>query len=335
MKREEWGKIIKRFSRASILVIGDVILDHYILGSVERISPEAPVPVVRVGREKFLGGGAVNVGFNLAGLGAKVYLCGVIGNDHFGKVLLSLIKEKGIESNLVFKDKNRPTTLKTRVIAQHQQVTRIDWESNDFLSLTLNRKIVKRVKENIDKFDAVIIEDYGKGVINPHLVKEIVSLCKKKNKIITVDPKEDHFDYYTNVTALTPNLKEACVAANMRIRKESEIELLGEVLKERLHPQGLLITLGEKGMRLFVDNTSYHIPSTALEVFDVTGAGDTVIAVFTLGLTCGASFLQSAILANLSAAVVVGKLGAATITKEELLSRIDLANSKNFFKEVS
>lgn len=323
IKKEALKRIISKFSHQKILVVGDLILDHYIFGKVERISPEAPVPVVWANEEKFVCGGAANVGLNLVSLGAKVFLCGVLGRDYFGRALNSLIEKEGVYTDLLIKDKQRPTTLKTRIVAYHQQVVRVDWESVEFLSWELNKKILNRIKKRIDEFDAVIIEDYGKGVINPQLVSDLVDLCKKHKKIITVDPKEDHFDYYENVTALTPNLKEAQVAANLKIRnKKEEIPLLGEIILKKLNPSCLLITLGEDGMMLFCDHRHYHIPVYAQEVFDVTGAGDTVIAVFTLALSCKSSYLEAAFLSNLAAGIVVGKLGAVSVSKKELLKRI-------------
>ncbi|MFH1767785.1 MAG: D-glycero-beta-D-manno-heptose-7-phosphate kinase [Candidatus Omnitrophota bacterium] len=324
IKSRALKKIIPKFKDKRILVVGDLILDQYIFGDVGRISPEAPVPVVWAKRENYLGGGTANVGMNIIDLDAKVSLCGVIGDDHCGKVLFSLIKNKKIDTSLVVKDKSRPTTLKTRIIAQHQQVVRVDWESVEEISLEVCDAVLRKVKKNIDNFDGVIIEDYGKGMVNPYIVEEIVKLCKKKGKIITVDPKEGHFDYYEGVTALTPNLKEAEYAAGLKVKNSNEIELLGNVVMEKLKPKALLVTLGEDGMRIFqADNNSYHIPTTALEVFDVTGAGDTVIAVFTLALASGASFLNAAVLANFAAGIVVGKLGASTTHPEELLETID------------
>ncbi len=316
-------KIINNFKNKRILVVGDLILDHYILGKVERISPEAPVPILWAKGENFLCGGAANVGLNIVSLGGKVSLAGTIGNDHFGKILISLIEQKKIDTEFIYKDKSRPTTIKTRVIAQHQQVVRIDWESVEFISLQTAKKLVKKIEKNIDNFDAIIVEDYGKGVINPFLVSELISLCKEKKKIVTVDPKEEHFEYYENVTALTPNLKEAQTMANMRIKNKGEIPLLGKIIMEKLKPQALLITLGEEGMMLFANNSHTHIPTYALEVFDVTGAGDTVISTFTLALTAGASYLEAAILSNFSAGIVVAKLGAATTNPEELWERIE------------
>lgn len=324
IKRERLRRIVKNFKNKKVLVVGDLILDHYIFGQAERISPEAPVPVVWANRESFLGGGAVNVANNLVSLGADVYLCGVIGEDEFGKKLIEIIKKRKIKAQLIVKDKKRPTTIKTRIVATHQQVVRVDWESREFLSLALNQKILKNIRKMINEFDGVIIEDYGKGVINPYLVEELVRLSKKNNKVITVDPKEEHFDYYENVTALTPNLKEAQTAVNMRIKSKEEINLLGKILKERLKPSCLLITLGEEGMRLFLEKEIWHIPTYALEVFDVTGAGDTVIASFTLALLAGASFLEAAIISNLCAGIVVTKFGPATATISEIEEKIKI-----------
>ncbi len=323
LNKHRLHSIISRFKNKNILVVGDLVLDHYIFGKVDRISPEAPVPVVWANRENFVCGGAANVGLNLVALGAKVSLCGVIGKDHFGKRLFSLVENGGISSNLIVQEKNRPTTLKTRIIASHQQIVRLDWESIESLSQKTSSILAAKIAKNIDKFDAVIIEDYGKGVINPNLIGEVVDLCTRKEKIITVDPKEEHIDYYTNVTSLTPNLKEAQNAANMKIHGKSEIPLLGKAIMSRLSPKSLLITLGEDGMMLFADGKYFHIPTTALEVFDVTGAGDTVISVFTLALSARASFYEAALISNFAAGIVVEKLGAATTNPKELLQRIN------------
>lgn len=328
VKKSRLLKLINKFRKSRVLVVGDLILDRYIFGNVERISPEAPVPVVWANREEFLGGGAANVALNIVSLGGKVSICGVLGRDHYGDLLSSIIKKGNIDTELIIKDKSRPTTLKTRIIAQHQQVVRLDWESVEFLPLDINRKIINRLYKDIDKFDAVIIEDYGKGVVNPYLVKELVNICHKKNKIITVDPKEEHFDYYENVTALTPNLKEAQYAANMKVRNKEEITILGNIIMQKLKPKSLLVTLGEEGMELFLEgDKSWHIPTTALEVFDVTGAGDTVIAVFSLALSCGADFKEAALLSNIAAGIVVGKLGAATVNTKEFKERLDIVQT--------
>lgn len=315
-------KIISTFKEKKILVVGDLILDRYVFGSVDRISPEAPVPVVWANKETFVCGGAANVGLNLVSLGAKVSLCGVVGSDAHGKELCSLIKKRKIDTKLIVTERRRPTTLKTRVIANHQQVVRVDWESVDFLSSTTNKTILNTIKKNINGFDAIIIEDYGKGVINPNLVKELVNLCKNNKRKVTVDPKEEHFEYYKNVTALTPNLKEAQAAAGIKLRNKSEIPLLGKIIIEKLKPKALLITMGEDGMALFCDGRHYHIPADTREVFDVTGAGDTVISAFTLALSTNATYHEAATIANCAAGIVVGKSGAATTNKNELTQRI-------------
>jgi D-glycero-beta-D-manno-heptose-7-phosphate kinase len=316
-------KIIGKFKQKNILVVGDLILDHYVFGKVERISPEAPVPVVRAHRENFVCGGSANVGLNLVSLGSRSSICGVVGRDHFGNLLMGLIEKGGIGTSLLVREQIRPTTLKTRIIAQHQQVVRLDWESVEPLSLDLDKRLLAQIKKQISKFDAVIIEDYGKGVINSSFIGDLVKLCTEKNKIVTVDPKEEHFDLYQNVTSLTPNLKEAQNAVHMKIKSKEEIPLLGEMILKKLHPASLLITLGEDGMMLFADGKTHHIPTAALEVFDVTGAGDTVIATFTLALSCGASFYEASVIANFAASIVVGKLGAATTTPEELIKIIN------------
>ncbi len=323
LNQKKLKSIISRFRSKNILVVGDLVLDHHIFGTVDRISPEAPVPVVWANKENFVCGGAANVGLNINALGAKTSLCGVLGRDHFGKNLFSLIGKRGINTGLIVKDTKRPTTLKTRIMAHHQQVVRVDWESVEFLPASTNKILLSKIKKNINKFDAVIIEDYGKGVVNPNLVDELVDLCHRKKKIITVDPKEDHFDYYKGVSALTPNLKEAQAAVNMKIRSKAEIAVLGKTIMQRLNPEALLLTLGEDGMMLFYNGQYQLIPTAALEVFDVTGAGDTVISAFTLALCCGGSYQEAAIIANIAAGIVVGKLGAATTNKKELFGAIN------------
>ena len=314
--------LVKKFAKVKILVVGDLILDHYISGSVDRISPEAPVPVVWARKEDFTCGGAANVGQNIVALSARSSLCGVLGTDDFAAKLLGIIKNNSINTGLLVKDKSRPTSIKTRILGQHQQIVRVDWESVEPLSLEINNRLAAGIRRVIDDFDAVIIEDYGKGVINPGLLEEVVDLCKRKNKIITVDPKEEHIDYYEGVSALTPNLKEAQIAGGMTIKNKNEIPLLGEVIINKLNPQALLITLGEGGMMLFCGHKHHHIPTAAQEVFDVSGAGDTVIAVFTLALACGATYLEAAHIANFAAGIVVGKLGTATTDPKELTARI-------------
>jgi D-glycero-beta-D-manno-heptose-7-phosphate kinase len=335
---KDYKTIISNFKNANILVVGDLILDEFIWGTVDRISPEAPVPVVLQKKRSYMPGGAANVANNLRSLGCRVAIAGKIGDDAEGKLLLSEMKKRGVNSDGVVIDKNTPTIVKTRIIAQHQQVVRVDREAVG-LSADSTQEISDHILKHLDKFDALIIEDYGKGVINPGLLDMICPAARKLNKIISVDPKEEHFDYYRGVTVITPNRKEAENAVQhlkikdtenkfkihtARLSGDKEIDSAGKELLRYLDLQAVLITLGEKGMRLFEKGKDkpVHIDTVAQEVFDVSGAGDTVIATLTLALASGASKLTAAHLANFAAGIVVGKVGVATVTPQELLKKI-------------
>jgi D-beta-D-heptose 7-phosphate kinase/D-beta-D-heptose 1-phosphate adenosyltransferase len=332
-------KIIADFSKAKILVVGDLILDEYIKGDVERISPEAPVPVVRVKDHFHVPGGAANVAGNLASFGASVTLAGVVGNDKNREILLEELRKRDINTAAVVEEKGRRTTLKSRVIARNQQVVRVDWEDVYNLQRQTRDKLQDFIRSRIKGFDAVIVEDYGKGVIDKFLLNIIISEANKHKKIITVDPKEEHFELYKKVTAITPNRKEAQNALrdlkmkddknafkiyNDELVTDGDIKKAGNALMEHLELESLLLTLGEHGMELFEKGKEpRHIPTVAQNVFDVSGAGDTAIATFTLGLCAGASKLEAAMIANYAAGIVVGKVGTATITRQELIDRIE------------
>ncbi|MDD5465751.1 MAG: D-glycero-beta-D-manno-heptose-7-phosphate kinase [Candidatus Omnitrophica bacterium] len=330
--------IIKKFNKVKILVVGDLILDEYIRGSVERISPEAPVPVLWAKSRAFVPGGTANVANNISSLGGKVTLLGVTGDDTNSKILLNELKKRKIGSQGIFVEKNRHTTVKTRILAGHQQVVRVDWEHTHALPKEINTKILRYIEKNIGSFDAVIIEDYGKGVINVALLKELISLARARKKIITVDPKEENFRYYRAVTSITPNRKELENAIrNLKIQDtenrfkintdklftDKDVDLAAREILEYLNLDSILVTLGEQGMKLLEKNGRLtHIPTQAQEVFDVSGAGDTVISSFTLALCAGASKLEAAHIANFAAGLVVGKLGTAVTHPKELLERI-------------
>lgn len=338
MKSDSLKQIIAGFPKANILVLGDLILDEYIWGSVDRISPEAPVPVVWANRRSFIPGGAANVANNIRSLDGGVCLIGVVGKDKNADILLSEMKKRKISTAGIFIEPQRHTTVKTRIIAGHQQVIRVDWEHTDALPLELNRKIIKFIKRTINNYDAVIIEDYGKGVINEHLLEEVIAIARRRKKIITVDPKEENFLYYRQATSITPNRKELENAVrNLRIKdttnkfkvhndrlfNDREINLAAQQILKYLKLESILVTLGEYGMRLFEkDARPSDIPTVAQEVFDVSGAGDTVIAAFTLSLSSGATKSEAAYIANFAAGIVVGKLGTATTNRKELLERI-------------
>jgi len=325
-------EIINRFPKARVLVLGDFILDRFIWGSVSRISPEAPVPVVNVNRESFLLGGSLNVANNIHTLGGIVYPCGIVGRDLEGRLLMRGLRRFGIETGGVVQDKTRPTTIKTRVIAHSQQVVRVDREKIQPLSVSDIRRILQFIQKKIKQADVVIVEDYGKGVVEPSLLKPLLKLAKRLKKPVLVDPKEKHFSLYKGVTAITPNRSEAYGGYNASNGRQPDLEEAGRGLLKQLNLQAVLITLGEEGMALFEKNQpTQRIPTTAREVFDVSGAGDTVIAAFGLSLAAGATLQQAAVLSNLAAGIVVGKLGTATIEPNELKqairSREDLFNA--------
>ena len=326
MKTQDFNKlkqVISNFKDANVLVIGDLILDEFIWGDVSRISPEAPVPVVWVKRESFMPGGASNVANNLRSLGARTFIAGVIGDDERGAILKGELEQKGIDTNGMIVDESRPTTLKTRVVAQHQQVVRIDKEKVGPLSDAMISRIIAYTKKIIDKIDAVIIEDYGKGVITPKLLKGIVPLAKSHKKIISVDPKEENLKYYQGITLITPNNHEASKAVGFQIKDDATLKKAGVMMLKKFNCKIALITLGENGMAVFQkDKPMKHIPTVAQEVFDVSGAGDTVIACYTLALASGADPVQAAHISNCAAGIVVGKVGIAVVMPEELINGI-------------
>ena len=321
--------IISGFNQAKVLVVGDLILDEFIWGKVTRISPEAPVPVVWVDSENFMPGGASNVASNIRSLGGQVFLAGVVGDDSRADVLRTLLRKKGVDCEGVFTDKQRPTTQKTRVIAHHQQVVRIDREVVKPVSDQVLKEILGYIKERIKTVDALIIEDYGKGVIVPRLVEESVKLAKKYGKVVTVDPKETHFSYYRGVTTITPNHHEAASAVGFPIKDDASLQKAGKKLLQRLNCETALITLGENGMSLFQKGKPMiKIPTVAQDVFDVSGAGDTVISAYTVARARKASAIEAAHISNCAAGIVVGKVGVAVTTADELIQRIRKEISK-------
>ncbi|MBI4395259.1 MAG: D-glycero-beta-D-manno-heptose-7-phosphate kinase [Candidatus Omnitrophica bacterium] len=332
-------RLVERFSETKILVIGDWMLDEFVWGTVERISPEAPVPVVNVSRESFVPGGALNVANNIRTLGGCVYPCGLVGRDLRGRMLVKAMRKEGIDTSGAIYDQARPTTLKTRVVAHSQQVVRFDREDNRELSREHLQKALLFVSKMLPKVDAVIIEDYGKGMITAELLTGVLKETKRLGKPVLVDPKEKHFSYYKGVTAITPNRKEAFEAyGRMKNGRIPDIHEVGKGLLKQFSCQAVLITLGEEGMILFEQNGAVtKIPTAAQEVYDVSGAGDTVIAVFAMAHAAGATVKEAAILSNCAAGIVVGKLGTATLTQEELkrsLSNQSLSPRKRVLSSV-
>lgn len=314
---------LQRFPQASLLVIGDLILDHYVMGRVSRISPEAPVPVVHVESETLRLGGAANVFNNILALGGKADLCGVIGADESGRLLLKELGKSRSGRGGVIIDHDRPTTRKSRVIAHNQQIVRYDMEGRQELKGNLQKRLLRYVESRIRELSCIVVSDYAKGVVSSALMAELTRMAALRKIPVIVDPKVEHFGYYKGVTVITPNHLEATQAAGLHGDDDQTINQAGAVIRQRLGCQSVLITRGEKGMSLYEgEGTSWHLPTQARQVYDVTGAGDTVIGTLALALATGASMREAATLANHAAGIVVGMVGTATVTPKQLLEAV-------------
>jgi D-beta-D-heptose 7-phosphate kinase/D-beta-D-heptose 1-phosphate adenosyltransferase len=323
-------QILAGASRTRVLVIGDVMLDHFIWGSVARISPEAPVPVLDFEGESFMPGGAANVARNLTALQVRTELLGAVGCDLAARQLKRLLGQCHIGCRGVLGDAARSTSVKTRIVAHKQQVVRIDRETRDGLNASLTRRLVRAVQSMIPSAAAVIVGDYGKGVVTQPLLDEIKRLCRNHGVWLSLDPKPVHQLNLSGLSLITPNRKEAFELAGLTDETrhnhpfaDANLQRVAERLLSEFRPAVLLITLGELGMLLCQHGRKpFHIPTVAQEVFDVSGAGDTVIASFTLAIAAGASPLEAAIISNHAAGIVVGKFGTATVAPEELLASL-------------
>ena len=324
-------QILDRAAGKRILVIGDLMLDEFVWGKVGRISPEAPVPVVEVTGESFFPGGAANVARNLREFLDKVSVIGLIGKDRSGQQLRQLLAERKIDISDSIEDEKFPTIVKTRIIARHQQVVRVDREKIARPSTTQIGKVVTAVRKKLASIDAIIFEDYGKGFVTRELVMQIAREARAAKKIVTADPNPHNLIDWTGMTAVKPNRAEAFLAAGIPDRdsegspkKDVDLVHAGKTLLQKWGVQYLLVTLGEHGVMFFEKGKRpHHIPTKARDVFDVSGAGDTAIAMFTLALVCKATPLEAAQIANHASAVVVGKLGTATVTSDELISSFE------------
>lgn len=320
---EKLGRAIPSMTGKKVLIIGDVMLDQYIFGSVDRISPEAPVPVVLVQHEEYRLGGAGNVARNVAALGGKCALMGYIGADAAGHRMREILGEHGIENKCI-EETQRPTTTKTRIIAQQQQVVRIDRETCSCQGLHNRETLLAAIKQLASEYSVIIISDYGKGFVTKDFMHGLMEMRKAMESppVILVDPKPKNYCAYAGVDLLTPNTKEAGIDGGETTPLQL-IALAGHKLRRRLRTKRLLITLGSRGMMLFDENTdTLHIPTAAKTVYDVTGAGDTVIAVLGLAMAAGLSPLQGCLLANYAAGLVVGQVGAAVVSQHQLAEAI-------------
>ncbi len=309
----------KNFSEKKILVIGDLMLDHYIWGKVERISPEAPVPVVNVHHREFHLGGAANVVSNIFSLGATPYLIGLVGEDKNGMRIKDILQKKNISTSYLIEDASRPTTVKTRVIAHNQQVVRVDREDRSWISSEMEKKVFQKYKSVIQNVDAVILEDYNKGFLTDTLIKNIMQTAKSKGKFVAVDPKYKNFFSYVGCTLFKPNFAE--FSSNMKLIQKVDEQGKAEKLLKKLKAEYLILTKGEKGLSVYqkgVDE-SFNIPTFAKKVYDVSGAGDTVIAALVLSFICGVDIKQSAFIANHAASIACSQVGAVPIPLEKLM----------------
>jgi D-beta-D-heptose 7-phosphate kinase/D-beta-D-heptose 1-phosphate adenosyltransferase len=320
LTKERLEELLGVMGKQRILVVGDLMLDEFLWGKVSRISPEAPVPVVEVTQDTMYPGGAANVARNLCALGLKPTVAGVIGRDEAGEKLTSLLKKDGARIEGVLKLNDRPTTRKTRVVARQQQIVRVDMETKAAIPAAFLQGLISYVEKMTAVHDAIIIEDYGKGVVDQSLVTAIVAAAKKADKIVAVDPNPHNPLNWKGVTVVKPNRSEAFLTLGWPVREGlPEVQKAASQLQKRWDIPYLLITLGEEGMILLEkDSRPYHIPTRAREVYDVSGAGDSVIAVYTTALAAGATGKEAAELANHAAGVVVGKLGTATATMDEI-----------------
>ena len=329
--------IIQRFAGRRIAVLGDCMLDRYLWGRVDRISPEAPVPVVEVERETLALGGAGNVAANLKSLGAEPVLFGVVGADDEGRQLRAAFEERGLDVRTLIEDRARPTTVKTRIIAHSQQVVRADRESRADLAGDPLERLLAAIERELPRCHALVVSDYGKGVVHPRVLAAALEATQRSAVAasprggpsrepgipVCVDPKESHIDAYRGVSILTPNQLEAGILQGRRIRDEASLKEVGWGLQKRLDAEAVLITRGAEGMSLFERGGRYtYLPTVAREVYDVTGAGDTVVSVVALALAAGADFPHACCLANHAAGIVIREVGTASCTPAELTASI-------------
>ena len=323
ISKNRLDELKKGFEGKRIAVIGDMMLDGYYWGDVKRISPEAPVPVLEVEEEFFRFGGAANVALNIQTLGGFPIPVGVIGYDNYGTIFSSLMRENKIEDDYILVDDERPTTTKTRVIANNQHVVRIDKESKTNISEKMEEKLMVQLANLIDSLDGIILQDYNKGVLTSSLINKVISIANNKNILVTVDPKFDNFFDYKNVTVFKPNKKETESVLGVKINSDEDISSAGERLLLELNSQYVLLTLGENGIAVFErDGTEKRMPTKARKVADVSGAGDTVISTLTIALAADANIYEASFLANYAAGIVCGEVGIVPIEKGKLFETV-------------
>lgn len=326
--KQELITIVNSMQQKRIVVIGDLLLDKYIWGNVDRVSPEAPVAIVSVEKETYVPGGAANVANNIVAVGGKAQLMGIMGNDKAKTTFIQELEKRGIGTTHILIDEKKPTIQKIRIIAQQQQLLRVDYEETSYVENTKEEEFLQHLETAKGSFDAIIVSDYAKGVVTERFMNGLLAFCKQNNVGLIVDPKPKHKKFYTGASVITPNHKEACELVDMSISNENEYILnVGKRIQQELQTN-VILTRGEKGITVFEGtNEPVTIPTQAKEVYDVTGAGDTVVAISTLALCAGATLEQAATIANIAAGIVVGKLGTATVSAQELVESIQKLKS--------
>lgn len=323
LSTQRLNELKNNFKGRRIAVIGDMMLDIYFRGDVKRISPEAPVPIVEVENEFFRFGGAANCALNIISLGGIPEPIGVIGYDSFGTIFRSLLAESGISSKGIFVDDSRPTTAKTRVIADKQHVVRIDKESKQDLNSVLSSKLMSYLNDISESIDGIILQDYNKGVLTRSVIEMVINLANSKDLLVTVDPKFNNFFTYKNVTVFKPNRKEAEDVLGMKIRSDNDVSMAGKKLIEKLNSKNVLLTLGSEGIAVFEkDKPEKRMPTKARKVADVSGAGDTVISTLTLALAAGSDIVEASYLANYAGGIVCEEVGIVPIESDKLFDTI-------------
>ena len=323
----ELRKIILNLSNTKVLVLGDLMWDEYYWGNCDRVSPEAPVPIVQVHKVDRVPGGATNVLRNLTSLKVSAGIMGIVGSDQNGLEMQRELRRWNLRLTQVWESKDRPTTVKTRVIARKQQIIRLDHEETKPIKKIMQSRVLEVFAQEVNKFDALIISDYDKGFLTEDLLANVIKIAKDRKIYIAVDPQVRYFHLYRGVNLITPNEQEASDAMKMPLPQNDQfLERLGDTLKEQIEAETILITRSEKGMALFTDKKNpIYVPTAAKDVYDVTGAGDTVVSVFTATILAGADPLQATILANLAGGIVVAKFGVSTVTQRELAHALEEA----------
>ncbi|MBD3368363.1 MAG: D-glycero-beta-D-manno-heptose-7-phosphate kinase [Candidatus Eisenbacteria bacterium] len=324
LSRERLSEILDGLPRVRVAVFGDMMLDRYIWGDVSRISPEAPVPVVEVERESVRFGGAANVAENVAALGCPARIVAVAGDDAPGRELVDLLEGRGVDTSGVVRLDERMTTTKTRIIARNQQVVRADRESIGPVGEPASGRILEALRAALERCDVLVVSDYGKGVLTDETLPAGIARARELGLTICVDPKESHFPHYRGVSAITPNQREAGIAAGVRIVDAETLSAVGWKLSEELEADCVVVTRGDEGMSLFIRGGEHvHLPTVAREVYDVTGAGDTVVSVLGAALGAGASMVEAAEIANHAAGIVIREIGTASVTPDEITASFD------------